>query len=71
MLEKLFGPEGYFTKNNGDMINDAKNYVTQAVNYAKNRGLNNVRSDLLSNPVRHIYSYRKPIFEFLQLFFMC
>lgn len=52
MLEKLFGPEGYLSKSNGHISDDVKNYVTQAVNYAKSRGLNNVDSDLSTEKVR-------------------
>ncbi|XP_026815483.1 apolipophorins [Rhopalosiphum maidis] len=36
LLEKLFGPEGYFAKSKGSTFDDVKNYVTQAINYAKN-----------------------------------
>lgn len=67
MLEKLFGPEGYFAKNNGHIVDDVKNYVTQAVNYAKNRGLNNIQARSLPNEVRHInYICHTYIFELLQ-----
>lgn len=54
MLEKLFGPEGYLTKSNGPVSDDVKNYVSQAVNYAKSRGLNNVDSDLSAEKVRYL-----------------
>lgn len=46
MLEKLFGPDGYFSKHN-DYVADIKNYVNQAVNYAKNRGVNNVDTEIM------------------------
>lgn len=41
MLEKLFGPEGYFATNKGSTIEDIKNYVNQAINYAKSKRQNN------------------------------
>lgn len=48
LLEKLFGPEGYFAKSKGSTFDNVKNYVTQAVNYAKNRQLNGVDSESYS-----------------------
>jgi len=53
MLEKLFGPEGYFNKNNVYAYNDIKNYIIQALNYAKKKKLNNVDSGLSTEKVRH------------------
>uniref|UniRef100_A0A2H8TZF4 Apolipophorin n=1 Tax=Melanaphis sacchari TaxID=742174 RepID=A0A2H8TZF4_9HEMI len=44
LLEKLFGPEGYFAKSKGSTFDDIKNYITQAINYAKNREQNGVDS---------------------------
>lgn len=41
MLEKLFGPEGYFATNKGSTIEDIKNYVNQAISYAKSKRQNN------------------------------
>lgn len=41
MLAKLFGPEGYFAKNKGSTIEDIKNYVNQAISYAKSKRQNN------------------------------
>jgi hypothetical protein len=55
ILEKLFGPNGNFAKSNNTAFDDVKNYITQAVIYAKERGLNNVDSDLPSKQVRHFY----------------
>jgi len=54
LLEKLFGPEGYFAKSKGSTFDNVKNYVTQAVNYAKNRQLNGVDSESYSQQVSHI-----------------
>ncbi|XP_060861024.1 apolipophorins isoform X2 [Metopolophium dirhodum] len=48
LLEKLFGPEGYFAKSKGSTFDEVKNYVTQAINYAKNREQNDVDSELSS-----------------------
>jgi len=35
LLANLFGPEGYFAKSKGSTYDNVKNYVTQAINYAK------------------------------------
>lgn len=51
-MGKLFGPEGYFAKNEGSTIDDIKNYVTQAINYANSRRLNNVDSEPYSKQVK-------------------
>jgi len=50
LLEKLFGPEGYFAKSKGSTYDDVKNYVTQAINYAK-REQNGVDSEPSSKQV--------------------
>lgn len=55
ILEMLFGPNGHFTKSKNTAFDDIKNYVTQAVIYAKERGLNSVHSNNLpSNKVKTI-----------------
>jgi len=51
LLEKLFGPEGYFAKSKESSFDEVKNYVTQAINYAKNREQNDVDSELSSKQV--------------------
>lgn len=55
MLEILFGPHGHFAKSNNTAFDDVKNYITQAVMYAKERGLNSLDSELPSKKVRCFY----------------
>lgn len=52
MLEKLFGPNGHFAQSNEHPISDIANYITQAVKYAKERGLNEIDSQMPSENVR-------------------
>lgn len=52
MLEKLFGPNGNFIQSNENPINNIVNYITQAVKYAKERGLNEIDSQISSENVR-------------------
>jgi len=54
LLEKLFGPEGYLAKSKGSTFDNVKNYVTQAINYAKNRELNGIDSESYSKQVSHL-----------------
>ncbi|CAH1725498.1 unnamed protein product [Aphis gossypii] len=48
LLKNLFGPEGYLTKSKESTFDNVKNYVTQAINYAKNRELNDIDSESYS-----------------------
>lgn len=59
MLEKLFGPEGQFAQNNNRPISDVANYIIQAIKYAKQKGLNNVDSEMSSGNVSKFYTYIK------------
>lgn len=52
MLEKLFGPNGNFAQSNEYPINNIINYITQAVKYTKERGLNEIDSQMPSENVR-------------------
>lgn len=69
MLEKLFGPEGQFAQNNNRPISDVANYIIQAIKYAKQRGLNNVDSEISSGNVSKLYTYIYNIFQVKLLLF--
>ncbi|VVC28237.1 Vitellinogen, open beta-sheet,von Willebrand factor, type D domain,Lipid transport protein, N- [Cinara cedri] len=46
LLEKLFGPEGYVATHKSSTLDDIKNYINQAVDYAKHKQQNNVDSTM-------------------------
>lgn len=57
VFEKLFGPGGYFSKSNEHPLMDVANYVNQAINYAKERRLNNVDSELTTEEVKILFDF--------------